>query len=81
MLLERTEDPARLEGLSLSDLDGSDDDASGSGYYDPDHDVPLSERNVAGAVLAGCKARLLSAYYHTYYHTYSHTYFHTLYHS
>ena len=58
VLLERTEDPARLEGLSPSDLGGTDDDLSGSGY-DADHDVPLSERNVAAAVLAGCKARLL----------------------
>ena len=58
VLLERTEDPSRLEGLSPSDLGGTDDELSGSGYG-ADHDVPLSERNVAAAVLAGCKARLL----------------------
>ena len=65
VLLERTEDPTRLGGLSLSDLDGSDDLPSlGRGdLAEPPaaccHDVPLSERNVAAAVLAGCKARLL----------------------
>ena len=65
LLLERTEDPTRLDGLSLSDLDGSDDLpplARGDLAEPPAaccHDVPLSERNVAAAVLAGCKARLL----------------------
>ena len=63
VLLERTEDPARLEGLSLSDLDGSDDLPPGRGDLGEPaaacHDMPLSESNVAAAVLAGCKARLL----------------------
>ena len=60
-LLERTEDPARLDGLCLSDLNGG----SGNDDHDSDVqvglDVALSERNVAAAVLAGCKARLLGS--------------------
>ena len=45
--------PKRLDGLCISDLGiGSDDE------HDLDLGEPLSERNVAAAVLAGCKARL-----------------------
>lgn len=66
VLLERTDDPTRLDGLCFSDLDGSDDlplgregDQLRATDVQIDLDAPLSEHNVAAAVLAGCKARLL----------------------
>ena len=74
VLLERTEEPHRLDGLSLSDLhdvaaDGAADgaaaaataDGAADGADNGAADAPLSEANVAGAVLAGCRAKLLGA--------------------